>query len=89
MIPRMKERYRDEVLPSLLKEFQHRNVMEVARVQKVTVNIGLGEAIQNGKALDAASAGHRDDHRSEAGHHPGQEVDRQLQSCGRACPSAP
>ncbi len=55
MIPRMKERYRDEVLPSLLKEFQHRNVMEVARVQKVTVNIGLGEAIQNGKALDAAS----------------------------------
>jgi large subunit ribosomal protein L5 len=56
MIPRMKEKYRDEVLPSLLKEFQHRNVMEVARVQKVTVNIGLGEAIQNGKALDAASA---------------------------------
>ena len=55
MIPRMKARYRDEVLPSLLKEFQHRNVMEVARVQKVTVNIGLGEAIQNGKALDAAS----------------------------------
>ena len=56
MIPRMKEKYRDEVLLSLLKEFQHRNVMEVARVQKVTVNIGLGEAIQNGKALDAASA---------------------------------
>ena len=56
MIPRMQEKYRDEVLPSLLKEFQHRNVMEVARVQKVTVNIGLGEAIQNGKALDAASA---------------------------------
>ncbi len=55
MIPRMKARYRDEVLPSLLKEFQHRNVMEAARVQKVTVNIGLGEAIQNGKALDAAS----------------------------------
>ena len=56
MIPRMKEKYRNEVLPSLLKEFQHRNVMEVACVQKVTVNIGLGEAIQNGKVLDAASA---------------------------------
>jgi large subunit ribosomal protein L5 len=55
MIPRLKERYRDEVLPSLVKEFQHRNVMEAARPQKITVNIGLGEAIQNGKALDAAS----------------------------------
>jgi large subunit ribosomal protein L5 len=55
MAPRLKERYRDEIQPALVKEFQHGNVMEAARLSKVTVNIGLGEAIQNGKALDAAS----------------------------------
>ena len=55
MAPRLKERYRNEVLPTLVKEFAHRNVMEAASVEKVTVNVGLGEAIQNAKALDAAS----------------------------------
>ena len=55
MAPRLKERYRDEVLPTLMKEFAYRNVMEAASLEKVTVNVGLGEAIQNAKALDAAS----------------------------------
>ncbi len=55
MAPRLKERYRDEIRSVLVKEFQHSNVMEAARLSKVTVNIGLGEAIQNSKALDAAS----------------------------------
>jgi large subunit ribosomal protein L5 len=55
MAPRLKERYRDEIQAALVKEFQYGNVMEAARLSKVTVNIGLGEAIQNGKALDAAS----------------------------------
>ncbi len=55
MAPRLKERYRDEIQSTLVNEFQHRSVMEAACLSKVTVNIGLGEAIQNGKALDAAS----------------------------------
>jgi len=55
MAPRLKERYRQEVLPALVQEFSYRNVMQAPRLEKVTVNVGLGEAIQNPKALDAAS----------------------------------
>ena len=55
MAPRLKERYKTDVLPTLMKEFSYRNVMEAPRVEKVTVNIGLGEAVQNAKALDSAS----------------------------------
>jgi large subunit ribosomal protein L5 len=55
MAPRLKERYRDEVVPALMKEFAYSNVMQVPRLQKIVVNIGLGEALQNPKALDSAS----------------------------------
>jgi large subunit ribosomal protein L5 len=55
MAPRLKERYREEVVPALMKEFAYQNVMQVPRLQKIVVNIGLGEAIQNPKALDSAS----------------------------------
>jgi large subunit ribosomal protein L5 len=51
---RMQERYQQEVVPALQKAFSYRNVMEVPRVQKVVVNIGLGEAMGNSKALEAA-----------------------------------
>lgn len=51
---RMKDRYRQEVVPALLKEFGYRNVMQVPSVHKVVLNIGVGEAVQNAKALDAA-----------------------------------
>ena len=53
--PRMKTRYRDEIVPALVKEFGYRNVMEVPRITKIAINIGLGEAIQNSKALEAAA----------------------------------
>lgn len=52
---RLKERYRGEVVPQMIREFGYRNPMEVPRVVKVVVNIGLGEALENVKALDAAS----------------------------------
>ena len=55
MTPRLKETYRQEVVPALMKEFSYRNVMEVPRLEKVVVNIGLGEALQNPKALDSAA----------------------------------
>jgi len=54
--PRLKERYRAEIVPALQREFNYPNVMAVPRVEKVVLNIGIGEAIQNSKALDAASA---------------------------------
>jgi large subunit ribosomal protein L5 len=49
------ERYRNEVVPTMRKEFNYPNVMRVPRIEKVVLNIGLGEALQNAKALDAAS----------------------------------
>ena len=56
MTPRLKERYREEVLPALMKEFGYDNVMQAPRPQKMNVNIGLGEAVADAKALDSASS---------------------------------
>lgn len=55
MAPRLKQRYQDEIVPTLMQEFGYGNVMRAPRLQKVVLNIGLGEATQNAKALDAAS----------------------------------
>jgi len=55
MTPRLKERYREEVVPALMKEFGYRNVMQAPRPEKMTVNVGLGEAVSDAKALDSAS----------------------------------
>ncbi|MFQ5691801.1 MAG: 50S ribosomal protein L5 [Nitrospinota bacterium] len=49
----MRKRYQEEVVPALRKQFNYKNVMEVPRLEKVVVNMGLGEAVQNAKALDA------------------------------------
>ncbi|MCS7275460.1 MAG: 50S ribosomal protein L5 [Dehalococcoidia bacterium] len=54
-MPRLKQRYREEVVPALMREFGYRNVMQVPRIEKVCLNIGLGEAVQNPKAVEAAS----------------------------------
>ena len=51
---RLEERYRKEVIPQLIKLHGYRNIMEVPRLDKIVLNIGLGEAIQNAKALEAA-----------------------------------
>ena len=51
---RMQEKYNNEVVPALRKAFDFRNVMQVPRIQKVVVNIGAGEALDNPKALEAA-----------------------------------
>jgi large subunit ribosomal protein L5 len=51
---RMQERYQKEIAPALLKTFSFKNVMQIPRVEKVVVNIGLGEALENPKALEAA-----------------------------------
>jgi large subunit ribosomal protein L5 len=54
MVSRLKERYQKEVTPALQKEFNYANPMQVPTLHKVVVNIGVGEAIQNAKAMDAA-----------------------------------
>jgi large subunit ribosomal protein L5 len=52
--PRLLIAYREKVVPQMTKEFEYENVMEVPRVAKVVVNVGIGEAKDNDKALDAA-----------------------------------
>lgn len=52
----LKDRYQNEVVPALMKSLNLRNIMEVPRIHKVVVNIGLGEALDNPKSLDAAVA---------------------------------
>ena len=56
MASRLKEKYQQEVAPALRKEFNYKNPMQVPGVHKVVVNIGMGEVIQNAKAMDAAVA---------------------------------
>jgi large subunit ribosomal protein L5 len=56
MMNRLKERYQKEIVPALMKQLDLTNVMQVPRLQKVVVNIGMGEAMDNPKAIDAAVA---------------------------------
>lgn len=53
--PRLKARYQEEIVPALMKEFNYSNVMQVPRLSKIVVNIGLGEALQNNRAIEAAT----------------------------------
>ena len=52
--PILQARYRDEIVPTLVQEFQYKSIMQVPRIQKIVVNIGLGEANENPKLLDGA-----------------------------------
>lgn len=52
---RLNDLYIKKVVPALMKEFNYKSVMEVPKVEKVVINMGLGEAVQNVKVLDAAS----------------------------------
>ena len=53
-MPRLKDRYREEVAPALKESFEIQNPMRVPRLEKVVVNMGVGEAVQNSRALDGA-----------------------------------
>ncbi len=55
MEPRLKEKYKKEIIPKMLKESKFKNVMEVPRVEKICVNMGVGSATQNIKELESAS----------------------------------
>jgi large subunit ribosomal protein L5 len=53
---RLKNKYQNEVVPAMIKEFGYKNAMQVPRLEKITINVGVGEATQNVKAVDAAAA---------------------------------
>lgn len=52
---RLRDVYRDHVVPTMVREFSYANALQVPRIQKIVINVGLGEAIQNGRAIEAAS----------------------------------
>ncbi len=51
---RLRERYREDIVPSMQRELGYKNVYQVPKLEKIVVNVGLGEAISNGRALEAA-----------------------------------
>ncbi|MFN8009309.1 MAG: 50S ribosomal protein L5 [Terriglobia bacterium] len=51
---RLRERYQKEIAPAMAKQYQYKNVMAIPKLEKIVINIGLGEAIQNSKLLDGA-----------------------------------
>lgn len=54
-VPRMLARYREQVAPQMQRDFGYANVMQIPALQKISINIGLGEAIENGNAIDSAT----------------------------------
>jgi large subunit ribosomal protein L5 len=50
----MREKYQRDAVPALMKDFSFSNIMQVPRIEKVVLNIGMGEALQNAKSMDAA-----------------------------------
>lgn len=55
-IPRIKAMYHEQVIPAMMKEFGYKNPMQVPRVERIVLNIGMGEAVQNVKLLESAAA---------------------------------
>jgi large subunit ribosomal protein L5 len=53
--PRMRDLYREEIVPTMMREFGFTNPMQVPRIQKIVLNIGLGEALTNGRAMESAT----------------------------------
>ena len=64
--PRLKVRYLEEIVPALIQEFSYSNQMQAPKLEKVVLNIGMGEALQNAKAIEAAT----NDLETISGQHP-------------------
>jgi len=53
--PRLRNKYKDEIVPQLMKDFGFKNVMQVPKLERIVVNMGLGEAVQNAKIIESAA----------------------------------
>jgi len=53
--PRLRNKYKDEIVPQLMKDFSFTNVMQVPKLERIVVNMGLGEAVQNAKLIESAA----------------------------------
>ena len=55
-VPRLKVLFREKVLPAMMKEFGYKNPMQVPRIERIVLNVGMGEAVQNVKLLESAAS---------------------------------
>lgn len=69
MASRMKERYLQEIAPALMQKFNYTTVMQVPKIEKIVINMGVGDAVQNSKVLDSAVNDLRPDHESKTCNH--------------------
>ena len=53
--PRLRSKYKDEIIPQLMKDFGFKNIMQVPKLERIVVNMGLGEAVQNAKLIESAA----------------------------------
>ena len=53
--PRLRNKYKDEIIPQLMKDFGFKNIMQVPKLERIVVNMGLGEAVQNAKLIESAA----------------------------------
>ena len=79
-MPRLRKHYDEVVKPELIEQFGYKNVMEVPKIDKIVLNMGVGEATQDKKMVNVAACRNGNDRRSEAGYHQGRKVDRPVQA---------
>ncbi len=89
MTTRLQELYAKTVKPALIQEFSYKNAMQVPKLQKIVINMGVGEAASDQKKMDAAVGRAGGDRRAEAAGDPGAQGRSRTSSCARACRSAP
>jgi hypothetical protein len=87
MKPRLQVHYEERVRGKLSEQFGFDNPLRIPRIEKVVVNVGLGEAPKNPKLLDAVVEELGTDHRPAGCHHAGAQVDLELRRCAKGCPS--
>ena len=85
--PRLRDRFRAAVIPALMKERGYTNPFQVPRLEKIVINMGVGEGKENAKVVDFAVSRSADHRRAEAGGDAGEEVHRELQAAGERRPS--
>ena len=89
MTSRLQERYTAEIAPALQKQFEYSNPMQVPRLSKIVVNIGLGEALTNAKAIDAAARATSRSSPARSRSSPRPSARSPSSACGRATRSGP
>ena len=77
---RLKTKYTNDVVPAMMKEFNYKNSMQVPRLEKITLNVGVGEATQNAKAIDSHGCRDHGNRRPKTGSDASQESHRQFQA---------